>query len=485
MGQLTPELRHSPRAQVIPWLGILGTLGCILFIVLVSYLRFTLKTVPFGGDQDLTIKKDGSVWTSKQKVGQFLPIKEHRLELRLPIDPGEFGAHNLQFNIELPDEAPATVVKASIITIQDPVGLYVYPLNPNQLAVVLNNLLTDAHTVIVLDASDSAFQLPSLIYFYYWLLALPILIWYGVCSAILLFVTTVIIWRLHRPRIKPANQRLVPPDELTPLEIAILLHSKLEPHHIAAAIFDLAQRGFLQIIDNGKEIYLFRSNPEKPLYPYEAMLLDMLSPPGQKPPALQEVIRGLNGDIFSAVVSELYIEVYDSLTAQDYFRDNVRLIHVRYKTFGIVVQLLALMEIFVVYFWSSPLNDRFILLGLAAYGIGYILYQTGYHILPLTDKGFQSTLESLAFGQYLQSTDPIGPRGQQGVLFFKYLAYAQVLHCEAGWLQRFRKTSFLIPNWFFYAGKEFFHPIDFLNEVAIITNLIGSIMVKVKDPNVD
>jgi hypothetical protein len=232
-------------------------------------------------------------------------------------------------------------------------------------------------------------------------------------------------------------------------------------------------------------VYFIRTSFQGPLYRYEQMLLNILCAAGNRPTNMRSIVSSMTKELFSDVTSSLYVAAYRSFTISNYFHEDIRQVHIRYKTTGICLQSLALLISLASFFLLGNQLPGLLAVGLAGYVIGRMVYAAGYRRVPLTELGRQKRLECLEFAAFLGAEAEIGTEGSQGTLFFKYLPYAVVLNVETPWFRRFGSTMFYIPTWFTTVEKELFEPSQFITQVGIITDLISTLFAKVKDPNVD
>ncbi len=280
----------------------------------------------------------------------------------------------------------------------------------------------------------------------------------------------------------------MPPGDLHPLELAILHHGALTPVDLAAFLYNLVERGYVQLINHGEDegVLFLKTSKEDGLAQYERNFLLLLFPDGTEPVRLQSVIQGLNQELFSAVVSQLYVDIYDGFSRRGFFNETPRAVHLRYKTVGILVQTTGLaIALFAFLFLMGPLPGT-IIVGGALYLVGYVVYYVGYRIVPLSRLGKELVSQSAEFRSFLTNPAALPWAAVNSNLFFQYAPYALALGCAQGWLQRFREhTRWEIPDWYTDLENQLVHPDVFVNQIDAIGAAIGLAMQSVKDPNVD
>lgn len=268
--------------------------------------------------------------------------------------------------------------------------------------------------------------------------------------------------------------------------MALLLHGEFQSKDLAALIYDLAQRGYLHIIQQ-KDILILRTSKTTNLSEHEKILLQLLTPDPVKPNHLQETLANLNQEMFSALVSNLYLEAYESSRSLGLFKDSLRQLHLQFKTGGILLQLLSIIILVVTALLSLQRDFPGVMVAaFASFLVGVLIYQAGYRIIPLTEKGQQTRQACLAFANFLGSPKPFSDtEGQQGFLFFNYLPYSLVANQENNWLQRFRTVSFYIPEWFTDSSEDLLTVDKFLLHLDELITTIAKNFSNLKDPNAD
>lgn len=442
----------------------------------------TKRTVPVTpSTQEIVIRTDGSATVGGNVVARSIP-RGGEAVLKLPVYDPQSTANSYFFTVVLPDTMTTAVVSSEVISIQDTFDGAVQPASEHSLSVYLPFVLNDAITSVVLKFNADDFSYPWFVRAAAPFIGYSTLEW-GLIAVMLVFGIFVSL-RLQSVRLgaHPKRAQKTPPQGLRPLEAAILLDSKIDETDLAAFVYDLANRGHLQMIGRGGDIYVLPQDSGAALASYESHFLSLIAP-YTEPRPLWMVLKSLEQDLFSLTVSSSFVEIYASLTERGLFKENPRVIHLRYKTVAIVIQVLSVIQLILSYF-LLPETPGLILIGLAGYLVGFLVYRTGYKVLRLTPLGLSTVAELHQFRKYLTEPAPIGMEGLQGNLFYDYLPYAMVLGVGDMWLARFRETNFQIPTWF-TSMEDMYSPVDFNERVALVTDAIANVFTRLVDPNVD
>lgn len=483
------------RTTTLLWLSRVVKYGALLlggvFVVMVFYMAAALRFAPLDPHKDVVLRKDGGLFQGENKVGQLIPNNDW-VEGQLPVVVSTTeGEESVRFAIRLEAALDDAVVEVRPISIQNTIGMTTRTVQrkPAVIEVNLPNLVNDGHTVINIRSAADLFKINPLMNLAGWLHGLPKEFWLSLSAVLVLLAELAIM--LAAPRMRLEDKEEVRPELLTgitPIEAAVFMHSRLYPQDLAAILFDLAHRGYLQMVQRHKEgeMLFFRSGEGEELLPeYEQKLLKLVAPQVKQPNTLRQVMGNLDASLFSQAVSAIYVEVYNSFTKQGYVRTNPRKLHVRYKAIGILVQLMAVVAAGISYFYLSASLPYLTLLAASMYIVGLAVYRTGYELLPLTEKGRSVNRALAAFKRYLSLPERVRSlEAQEGELLYRFLPYAMVFGMERQWLDRFATARCLIPKWF-TAETDIYDPAMFTDLTEEITVRMGEALVKVKDPNVD
>ncbi len=466
---------------------VFGLVGLLLLTALL-YVAVALRPLPAIdiGKEEVRISASGEARQGDVLVGRAESTKDGSLlhiALALPSEQG-FVSGSLSFTFSGTDAREK--VAAKVVSIQGESPFRLVWETGNQLRVRLISANEEGFPALMLTAPEGYFSIPPLNLFAERVVRAPI--WYWIVSSFILLMTSAVIirWRTRPMRWEATGERPTPPGDMRPLELAMLHHSTLQPSDIAAFLFDLADRGHLQIIARSAEDILFlRSRNEDGLSTYEKNFLLMLFPESEQAVSLEGITSTLNEDLFSAVVSQFYVDVNDGFTNRGFFRDSPRLVHLRYKTAGIIIQVAGLVGAVLSYWVANQTIPGLVVLCVAIYGMGMLLYSAGANVVPLSRLGEELVRHCAEFKNYLTSRESflINESGQQ---FYTYLPHAVVLGVAQPWMNRFiEHVQWYIPQWYTSLESDVARADQFVNQVGVIARQIADVMVALKDPNVD
>ncbi len=454
------------------------------FIILISLLSVYYKQLDLQQPLNLTVNSRGQVYQGNRRVGQFF-LHHGTQELRLPIaDREEESLIGIQLSMQFPKPLIDDDLLAIPISIQGTNGMRVTQEDPQRVSAFFTRIYPESHTLLQLTVPAGYFQVPLPIQALTFLAEMTLADWATVSAITVLLALLYGILISRHSRIVATGLRQTPPEHISAMELAVLTRGHIRASDFSALLYDLANKGHLQIIIS-RDIFLIRQNSDQRLRPFEEKILNYLVPRGNKPPTLRQVVQTLTRTIFSGMVSEVYADIYTDLVEKGYFKENPRLVHLHYKTLGVLLQFFALFEAVVAYFTVGTDQPGFVLFGLALYIVGRVIYSAGYRVLPLSPVGKHVSQQSADFAAYLAADEPIGREGEQGYLFYAYLPHALALGTAEAWLRRFTDISFYIPSWYTTADTLIVTPEQFYESVREVTEIIAQQVARVKNPNVD
>ncbi|EPH06740.1 hypothetical protein HMPREF1531_00342 [Propionibacterium sp. oral taxon 192 str. F0372] len=222
-------------------------------------------------------------------------------------------------------------------------------------------------------------------------------------------------------------------EKLRPGEIGTLADERVDPIDITATIIDLAQRGYLTIIEIPRENnhqmidWTFeRGSSMEGLQNYERTIIDALAPADSAPVVLSKVNEAIN-----PVVAKMQDEIYAEVVSEGLFAarpDDVRSNWSRIG-FGAIIASLAVLVLLVIF-------TSFGLLGLVLVGLAIALYWIGQEMPRRTNKGVAllKGLEVLSLTLATQPTKNVPPDDAYAEIS-RVLPYAIVLGSFERWLE--------------------------------------------------
>ena len=458
--------------------------GGIVFSMLIL-LGFEQYIYPYNpnGSNLLEVTQAGDVVQDGKRIAHLDANQVVKLAL---VDP-TITADPLAINLTLhfADQAAAQAVQPELISIQGAGGAQFSWPSPDTLSIISPSYSPESYTALEVSATAGFFH-PGI----RWYAATAIerlSIYDGMALGLLIFLLC--LWEMHRVLWRPpwkASQMLnTPPLGLTPIQLAILHHGTIEPIDFVAFFYYLAEQGYVQIVEQMGGVLFVRTGKREGLTPHELGLMTIIFPDDTRPTYLGELVTRLNEELFSAVVSQLYVEIYNTFNTRRFFKENPRIAHIRFKTLGIVFQATGLLTI--IGYSVSLLAAYPVLLpvGMGVYLGGLYIYARAQRIVPYSPDAASYLTECAAFTQYLSAPHPIGSEAGQGDLFYRYVPYAISARVAPEWLARFENTPWFIPKWYANESEDIMDPATFVNRVAAASDMLSKVMVKIKDPNAD
>lgn len=247
-----------------------------------------------------------------------------------------------------------------------------------------------------------------------------------------------------------------PPSDLSPALVGKLTGQQ---HNFMGAIFDLAQRGLLEIREEegswgSKKHVLIRKDTSLSLKPHERGLLDVLFKEGESQIDMNEVATRL------AMKNKLFDEPLEGELLQRGWLDLERqrkrtmliAIGLTLLFFSLIVLILGLLS---AAFNASENYDWLpwivVLIGIAAgsfvLSIALFIYSASFSIL--TPVGEEQAARWKGFGRYLKDVSKGREAAVRPDLFEKYLAYAAVFGLGTVWAKYFQQLGGVpLPVWF-------------------------------------
>ncbi len=458
-------------------------LACAVFVV-VGFVAWNSRVEPFdvSDTTPLQVTSVGDIIQSGHTIARLATDGTIKLPLISPTLDSETTPLNL--TLQFSSDAHSTVIPRLISIQGNDTVQYSWPAGTT-LLINSAGYSPESYTTLVLTPSSGYFH-PG-ISWYIRSGVHRISIFLGIILALL--ILGLAWWMMHRALRRPpwfASQQLnIPPLGLSPIQLAILHHSTIEPIDFVSFLISLADRGYLQIIEHPEGVVFARTSLKEGLESYEVGWLTILFPDDTRPTYLHKLIETLNRELFSAAVSQLYVEIYNTFNSRRFFTENPRIAHVRFKTIGILAQAVGLLLVLISAFgWLSEYPVLFPF-GIGVFVSGLYIYRRAAFVVLFTPDAAAYITECAAFTSYLSSPHQIGAEGSQGSLFYTYVPYALAAGVTEQWLARFNGAPWYIPKWYLNSSEDIIDPATFLNHVGLLANELAKLMIKVKDPNAD
>jgi hypothetical protein len=237
-----------------------------------------------------------------------------------------------------------------------------------------------------------------------------------------------------------------PPEDLSPSALSALINNKLDIKEIIATIIDLANQGYIKVVEKEEENILtsykhslyktmdYEDMPE--LKDHERLLMNHIFA-GNDVVSLQDL-----KNMISRNINRINRAVWNELIKLKYINGSPRNTKKRYIIIGILFIIVGLIT-----FLSSS-NA-----GLAISLSGVIIVIFGRKISPITNKGFEAQRFALGFKKHLliknkaKIIDDIE-------MFLEYLPYAIIFGIEKDLAMSFTHDKKSMPEWYYQSKNK-------------------------------
>jgi uncharacterized protein (TIGR04222 family) len=255
--------------------------------------------------------------------------------------------------------------------------------------------------------------------------------------------------------VSPVVSSANPPSDLSPAVVGKLTK---QPHAFMGTIFDLAQRGVLEIREEtgfwgNKNHVLVRKDHRVSLKPFEQGLLDAMFKPNETQVNMNEVASRL------ATKSDLFDEPLEQELIQRGWLDPDR----KQKRARLIVTGLVSLFLVIALFiaalllgigWSQNTNLAVIFAAIAGVSLGLFILSIAVLIYggtfsALTPAGEEQAAGWKGFAEYLKQVSKGREPAIRPDYFERYLAYAAVFGLGANWAKYFQQLGGVpLPIWF-------------------------------------
>lgn len=244
-----------------------------------------------------------------------------------------------------------------------------------------------------------------------------------------------------RPLIGGAQQvvvEFVPPEDLKPAQMGLILDERADALDVTATIIDLAVRGYLQIEEieskswfgGSKDWKLTRvKDADANLQPYEqALYTDIFAVKGS--PVRVSELRNK----FSSKLSEIQKQLYQDALAKEWFRESPDTSRTKWVIAG---AFLAVLGLGAAYGGGFLFGRALLFSGLPVAGIALIPMSRA--MARRTAKGSEALRRVLGFRLYIATAETRRQEfNEQAGIFARYLPYAIVFGCVDKWANAFK-----------------------------------------------
>lgn len=271
----------------------------------------------------------------------------------------------------------------------------------------------------------------------------------------------------------PVVVEYLPPEDLRPAQMGVLLDERADTLDVTATIVDLAVRGYLHITEipkkgwfGSKDWRLTRQRNSSDLAAFEAKVLDSLFATGD------EVELSDLKDTFADELAEAKALLYEDAVARKWFTTSPERARGAWVVVAVGVGLLGIgLSLFAATFWHRGL----LFLGLIP--AGALLLVMSRSMARRSAAGSEVLRRVLGFRLYITTAETDRQRfnEEQGI-FARYLPYAIVFGCVSKWAKAFegledeiqRSTS----GW--YSGNGAFQIAAFSSALQSFSSSVSS-----------
>lgn len=252
----------------------------------------------------------------------------------------------------------------------------------------------------------------------------------------------------NRPSEPVAKHYADLPDAIPAGMAGAFIDERVDSAEITATIIDLAQRGYLRVIEetaNDERTFVFEHGEATPnnLRTYERTLLDLII--GKSP---RRSLRSLRPTFFTHFAA-LKEAIYDELVARGYFSANPDILRNKYRATGLAIKFASIIGAFFIAApgtsHNAPLLFLVPLAGLP-FGVGVFFLSRSMH--RNTPAGALATAQWRGFETSMHHRDRSTPIEQVSDRFAAYLPYAVAFGIHEQWIDRFASVNPPAPEWY-------------------------------------
>jgi len=431
----------------------------------------------------LYIDEDGSLFKKrepgevKEKLTQRVYRLKDRDELRLLAieEPGKVY-DTIAIDLIWPADFPQP--KLDMIAVHG-VGGKEIRVSENKARYIAYYVGEKALITIIASWPRGTFKLPWHHYLKDWLAAQPVYLWVAV-SVIVAFLGWLVVAllslrRLEERRVLKPSIRPIPPSTLPPAIVGVLLKQRISSKEILATLLDLANRGYLFMVDKENQlIFTIRKRDTIGLYDFEKALLEEI---------FKNKDFSLRGNFSTSKINDLFIGVYDLVFRLGLFIANLREVHLKWRLGGVVTVLLGILGFLAsIKFFPDPPYVVLFWIGLIISGV--IIFDLGHGFTAYTREGLIALQEWTSFANFLGGADPTTVNNLRPEIYTRFLPYAIVFNKAVIWSKQFANLPFTAPSWF-TSDKPIHSAMDFYQALNPLSLHVAEPLIKEVKPEVD
>ncbi|MGA2666677.1 MAG: hypothetical protein ABSE91_01125 [Patescibacteria group bacterium] len=407
---------------------------------------------------DIVIAKDGKVTIDGKKENNAINYYQNYDEFDLIAfnNPSQYVSA-YQATVHLPSAVDAQNIRQIIYAVHGVGDTLAYTTDPQTLVYQVSDISPGSTVTIVARLPKGLIQVP---FWKKWELAVELVavkswIYLAVTLPVVTFLILAFIYWRRRAKQNIFSKALLSklPDRVPPALAGVVIDGAVGPREIAGTLIDLAERGYIFIINDGKGEFNFGKrrftdlDTTQGLSNFEKALLSKIFLPKNYKSTVDDVEMRIGRHIFSRKIADFYVGLYDLATEKGYFVKNPSRVHLAYRNVGIGLFFLSFLGF--LYGAIGGLDPKYALIfwlgGMAA---AALIIRTSPYMPALTGAGIEKAREWMAFRQYLSLRESAPASDVLGGKLNEYLPYAIVLGSEVDWIKRFKKEPFSVPDWY-------------------------------------
>ena len=246
-----------------------------------------------------------------------------------------------------------------------------------------------------------------------------------------------------------------PPNDLAPGAAGALVDEEVQERDIVATLVDLGNRGVLRIkeVESGglgglfasKDFEITRTENTTQLRPFEATLVRALL--GDASPGTSSRLSQVK-QRFTANADTIRDQLYDEIVRRGYFAVSPEKTRSRWRGFGFVTIVAAVIGGGMMIGWLADLTDLAIIPFLAIGLLGFAVLMVAGAMPRKTASGAEDAAKWRAFKKYLDDIEQYENVDEAKEIFERYLPYAVAFGIERGWVQKFATVGTQAPQWY-------------------------------------
>lgn len=443
---------------------------------------------------NMEIKENAQITINGKEISNLLHMGQDFDEFRyLAAEEEGIYINKLIINVALPKPASASQLKQIVYAVHGVENTAYYQLDPQTLVYEADGLSPAASFTVVAELPKGMLNFPWWDKTYYKLANLNPYIWLGISATIPLISLLILLWlyahQLSEWRLPKIKDRInQPPSNLAPAEVEVLLFGRVSARSIAATLLDLAQRGYIYIINKDenfsfgkrKPLDLSDRNQDVNLHTFERTLLAKVFTQEKLASTKEDILMRIGRHVFSRKIAEVYVDIYGQISSRGFFVKNPSEIHKGYRLLGLILFFVSILG-FAFGIWFAPEPKYILVFWFMMTITSFIIIKLAPQLPSRTASGKQELIKWLKFKNFLTDKSQFVNHTTNQELFERYLPYAISMGVEVEWSKCFLDEPFKTPDWFVSRTSTSLIE-DFVGKLLPIVGFVSSNLASSKEP---